>query len=75
LKRRNSFEIIADILIIAKNGAKKTKIVYEGNLNFKLVNEYLRDLRKKGLIRKVGRKFKTTTKGLDYLIWFSKGVM
>jgi predicted transcriptional regulator len=38
--RRNDLEICADILRVARRGAKKTQIVYEANLNFKIVKKY-----------------------------------
>mgnify|MGYP001144110336 CR=1 FL=1 len=50
VRRRNNLEITADILRIAKDGAKKTQIVYGANLNFKLLHQYLDDLEKSGLI-------------------------
>ena len=70
-KRRNNMQIIADILRIAKNGAKKTHIVYKANLNFKILHEYLMDLEDAGLIneRKSG-EIKTTDKGIQYLKHF-----
>ncbi len=39
--RRDKLQIILDILEICVNGANKTKIVYQANLNFKMVNIYL----------------------------------
>ena len=63
-------DIIADILRIARKGAKKTRIVYGANLNFKLLNEYLERLREAGLITSDPEKrgmLKTTDKGRKYL--------
>ena len=61
--RRNNMEITADILKIAKNGAKRTHIVYKANLNFKLLSEYLEELEKNGLVEnlKEGRNVIKTT--------------
>jgi len=42
--RRNDLDICADILKVAKTGAKKTQIVYQANLNFKIVKKYLQRL-------------------------------
>jgi hypothetical protein len=39
--KRSRQEIITQILEICMNGASKTKIVYQANLNFKMVNPYL----------------------------------
>jgi len=63
-------DIIADILRIARKGAKKTRIVYGANLNFKLLNEYLERLEEAGLITNDSEKrgmLKTTDKGRKYL--------
>jgi len=63
-------DIIADILRIARKGAKKTRIVYGANLNFKLLNEYLERLEEAGLITNDQEKrgmLKTTDKGRKYL--------
>ena len=41
MKYRRGFEIIADILKAAKNGAKKTRIMYIANLSHSLLEKYL----------------------------------
>lgn len=69
-RRRSNVDIIADILRIARKGAKKTRIVYGANLNFKLLNEYLERLEEAGLITDDQEKrgmLKTTDKGRKYL--------
>jgi len=69
-RRRSHIEISADILRIAKAGARKTRIVYGANLNFKLLNEYLDKLERAGLIaRELGKTeiIRTTEKGRKYL--------
>mgnify|MGYP000047012160 CR=1 FL=1 len=66
-RRRDKCEIIANILLIARKGAKKTHIVYKTNLNFKLVSKYLSLLEAKGLIEKRGRNYTTTEKGEKFL--------
>jgi predicted transcriptional regulator len=38
---RNRREIAADILEIAKNGSRKTRIMYLGNLSFDLFRKYV----------------------------------
>ena len=48
--RRNDLDICADILRVAKKGAKKTQIVYKANLNFKIVKKYLKRLLENGLL-------------------------
>ena len=69
MKRRNNLDIMADILRIAKAGAKKTWIVYGANLNFKIVKEYLSDLKGRGLLssRDESNLYQTTERGLEFL--------
>jgi len=66
MKRRSFFEIVGDILQAAKNGAKKTRIMYSSNLNHVLIEEYLAYLLGAGFLRK-GDSFHTTEKGLQFL--------
>ena len=71
--KRSNIEIFADILQIAKEGAKKSHIVYKANLNFKIANKYLHRLKQLGLINgpKTGTNtFETTKKGFEYLDQF-----
>jgi predicted transcriptional regulator len=68
LGRRNDLDICAEILQIAKDGAKKTRIVYSANLNFKIVEKYLRRLIENGLLDMMDeRRFITTRKGAQFL--------
>ncbi len=72
-QRRNNLEIVAEILRIAKKGAKKTRIVYGANLNFKMLNEYLAKLERAGLValpEDNGGLVKTTERGKEYLQQF-----
>ncbi|MHB8118130.1 MAG: winged helix-turn-helix domain-containing protein [Methanothrix sp.] len=68
--KRSRQEIISQILEICMNGASKTKIVYQANLNFKTVNPYLDLLIKNDLIQ-VNEKqvmlYETTLKGKSLL--------
>ena len=71
--RRSKIEIVAEILRIARNGAKKTRIVYGANLNFKILEEYLAKLEKAGLITLSTNSdslIVTTKKGAEYLQQF-----
>jgi predicted transcriptional regulator len=45
------------------NGAKKTQIVYEANLNFNIAHKYLEILNEKELVRHEDGLFITTSKG------------
>ena len=69
MKRRNSFQIMSEILQIAEKGTNKTHIVYGANLNFKLLDQYLVELEEDGLITtnvEPGNKIKTTERGLMF---------
>ena len=62
----DKLEIIRSILLICANGgAKKTKIVYEANLNFKSANVYPNLLMKQKMIVKEDVSFRTTPKGAE----------
>lgn len=67
--RRNDLDICADILKIAQTGAKKTQIVYQANLNFKIVKKYLDRLIDNGLLlnQDEARFYMTTHRGTDFL--------
>ncbi len=71
-KRRDKLEIIEDLLNAADNpyGVNKTFLVYQTNLNFNRLENFLPYLLEKGLLEKVekqGQKFITTLKGRDFL--------
>jgi predicted transcriptional regulator len=66
-ERRGGLEIIADILLVAREGEKKTQIVYKANLNFKRVGKYLPYLVDKGLIENRDNEYKTTERGKEFL--------
>ena len=67
--RRNDLDICADILQVARTGAKKTHIVYQANLNFKIVKGYLQRLIANGMLHpnQEGRLFFTTSVGVDFI--------
>lgn len=67
MRRRNNLEIDADILRIAKDGARKTWIVYGANLNFKIIKGYLEELIQAGRLRQVGPFYHTTERGQDFI--------
>ena len=48
-KRRNNLDIMADMITVAKNGARKTQLVYKCNLNFSIVKRYISYLLASGL--------------------------
>jgi len=72
-RRRSRIEVIVDILSEALNGANKTRLMYQCNLNFVRFNRYLRDMLDAGLIEcedsnpKSILVYKTTDKGRELL--------
>ncbi len=70
-RKRSEAEISANILKIALNETKKSHIVYQANLNFEVIERYLKLLCKNNLISLSNNKtFKTTEKGLKYINQF-----
>ena len=68
--KRSRDMIISRILDICVNGASKTRIVYQANLNFRIINPYMDLLIRNGLIDVKKEKtliFETTLKGLALL--------
>jgi predicted transcriptional regulator len=65
-KKRNTLEIMADILKTSREGANKTKIVYSTRMNFKQATTYLNKLEQLGLIARED-KIRTTERGYEYL--------
>jgi len=75
--KRCRFEIIASLLDAAKNGAKKTWLLYDTNLQYARQATYMEEIEKFGLIEKTyderGKQlYKTTKRGLDFLFYFDK---
>ena len=65
--RRNDIDICADILRIARVGAKKTHLVYKANLNFEIVKKYLSRLSENRLISSENGYYITTEEGVKFL--------
>ncbi len=72
-KYRSRLEIIADILCVVNDndGARKTRIMYQANLSYKLLTQYLNGVVEAGLV-KLGAKhcYMLTQKGKDFLAKF-----
>jgi predicted transcriptional regulator len=68
-KRRTNDLIVSQILKICMPGARKTRVIYQANLNFLTVKSYLDNLIKSECIEAVhdGSRiiYKTTPKGMD----------
>jgi predicted transcriptional regulator len=50
-KRRSEIEIIGEILDLSRNGAKKTEILYQSNMSFTQLQQYLSFLLEKDIIQ------------------------
>jgi len=72
-KNRNSIEIGASILQVARESAKKTRIMYNANLSYGQLNRYLQLLTTSGLLAHDSPKrgYKTTERGILYLRQYS----
>lgn len=65
--KRNNLQIQADLLNIARDGARKTRLVYQGNLNFAIIKRYLERLLKKGFMEVSDGFYFTTDKGVSFI--------
>ena len=66
-KRRNEHDIMADMLVLAKVGVRKTRLVYGANLNFNIVKKYLKMLTDRNMIHEMDGTYFTTPRGETYL--------
>jgi predicted transcriptional regulator len=66
-RRRVRQDIILAILQIAKDGTKKTNIMYKAKLSFSQLRSYLEALKKAGYISEESGIWKTTEKGLQVI--------
>lgn len=74
-KHRSRLGILAKILSVVreKNGAKKTQIMYQAYLSYKLLINYLDDMIKAELIEfGANENYLLTGKGLDFLGLFEE---
>ncbi len=67
--KRNQNLVTAQILEICEDGANKTRVIYQANLNSTIGTQYLNNLTKNGLVQAIpdGSRFiyKTTPKGQE----------
>lgn len=68
VERRNSWQVMKDLLLVAKGGARITQIVYRGNSNFRLVKAFLDLLKMRGLIVEGDPYWITTEKGDEFIL-------
>lgn len=66
-KYRDRLEVTVDILNAAKEGAKKTRIMYVANLSYTLLEKYLKETAKLGFVCVKDNVYSTTRKGLAFL--------
>ncbi len=66
---RDRLDIIADILNVASQAAKKTQIMYQANLSYKVLQRYLSEIVDASLIKfeNNNQSYKLTFKGQEYL--------
>ena len=73
--RRSEIEIIGEILTLSRDGARKTEILYQGNLSYTQLQGYLPFLLKKNILEEnivenngnSYKLYKVTEKGLVVL--------
>ena len=74
-KHRSRLKILANILAVINdnNGAKKTQIMYQAYLSYKLLVQYLKDVTEAGLVICGNEKcYKLTSKGEQFLAKFGE---
>jgi predicted transcriptional regulator len=78
-RKRTRLEVIKDILevIKSKNGKiKPTHILYKSNLSYQMMEDYLKELIEKDLIKeqraKQGRTYILTEKGFSFLAEYGR---
>lgn len=71
MTRRSKLDICLDVLKAAEEGVNKTNIVYQANLNFKVVDGYLAVLTEAGYIEHRDRQYFTTNRGSWFVAQYS----
>ena len=71
---RDKFDIIADILNITKRNPKKTQIMYQANLSYKVLIKYLTEITQASLIyyENEDHSYSLTKKGQKYLVLYQE---
>jgi len=64
---RDRLQIIADMLSVIRGGAKKTQIMYQANLSYRLLIYYLNDVVEAGLVSFGSDCYTLTRKGKEFL--------
>ncbi len=72
-KYRGRLQIIADILTVVKDGAKKTRVMYQANLSYTLLTRYLGEVLEAGLVSyDEGDCYRLTSMGESFLGRFNE---
>jgi len=72
-KYRGRLEIIADILSVIRDGAKKTHVMYQANLSHTLLSRYLNEVLEAGLVTVDNKdSYRLTRRGQNFLDRFSE---
>ena len=67
-KYRDRLRIVADILLIANDKAKKTRIMYQANLSYRLLCRYLKEVLDADLVKSEDDDcYALTAKGREFL--------
>jgi len=71
---RGRLDIIADMLTVVRQNAKKTKIMYQANLSYKLFKRYLNEIVEASLVRfdHKNQFYVLTSKGIKFLEKYKK---
>ena len=65
--RHHKLDVIFEILSLAQEGVKRTRLVYLTNINFSMLRRYLSVLFRMELIEDRGRMLVTTPKGVRFV--------
>lgn len=68
-EKRSSLEILYEIMRLASQGQRKTRIMYGANLSYDMLNKYLDFLRLKGFVAldEESGKFSVTKDGHEFM--------
>jgi len=75
MNRRTSLMVAYDILQVARDGSNKTQLVYQCNLNFRVIKRWLSRLMSKGLLEfnaLPSKTWTTTDRGLRFIYAMDK---
>ena len=74
-KHRSGLEIAVDVLSIVSVRTRKTRIMYQANLSFRLIEKYLAVLLEQGLLKcEAGRCYLITQRGKKFLQMYTEYV-